>query len=78
MLIAAMAPYHPYIASMNKRREGNTIREYVRLNMHATFTPLVLSTTGGMGRAATFYRRLASMLAKKKRYLRLGTEYDAD
>ena len=34
---------------------------------HSTFTPLVLSTTGGMGRAATtFYRRLAAMLSEKR------------
>ena len=34
---------------------------------HATFTPLVLSTTGGMGRAATtFYKRLSSMVAEKR------------
>ena len=31
------------------------------------FTPLVLSTTGGMGRAATtFYKRLAAMLSEKR------------
>ena len=28
-----MVPYHPYIASMSKRRKGNTISEYVRLSM---------------------------------------------
>ena len=34
---------------------------------HSTFTPLVLSTTGGMGRAATtIYRRLAAMLSEKR------------
>ena len=34
---------------------------------HATFTPLVLSTTGGMGRAATtFFRRLTSKIAQKR------------
>ena len=34
---------------------------------HATFTPLVLSTMGGMGRAATtFYKRLSSMVAEKR------------
>ena len=38
---------------------------------HATFTPLVMSATGGMGRAATtFYRRLASMISEKR-----NTEY---
>ena len=43
----AMAHYHLYIASMSKRLEENTIREIE----HETFTPLVLSKTGGMGRA---------------------------
>ena len=45
----AMTRYHPYIASTSKRRK------YVREIEHATFTPLVLSTTGGMGRAATTF-----------------------
>ena len=34
---------------------------------HATFTPLVLSTIGGMGPAATmFYKTLTSMVAEKR------------
>ena len=34
---------------------------------HGSFTPLVFSTTGGMGKLAqTFYRRLASMLSEKR------------
>ena len=34
---------------------------------HAIFTPLVLSSTGGMGKAATvFYKRLASILNEKR------------
>ena len=34
---------------------------------HATFTPLVMSVTGGMGKAATtFYKRLASMISEKR------------
>jgi len=38
---------------------------------HATFMPLVMSATGGMGRAATtFYKRLASMISEKR-----NTEY---
>ena len=38
---------------------------------HATFTQLVILTTGGMGRAATtFYKRLASMISEKR-----DTEY---
>ena len=37
----------------------------------ATFTPLVMSTTGGMGRAATtLFKRLASVISEKK-----NTEY---
>ena len=36
---------------------------------HSSFTPLVFSATGGMGREATcFYKRLASMLAQKWDY----------
>ena len=39
----------------------------VREVEHATFTPLVLSSTGGMGKAITvFYKRLASMLSEKR------------
>ena len=39
----------------------------VREIEHGTFTPLVLSTTGGMGKAATtFYERLASFLSDKR------------
>ena len=44
-----------------KRRYNQRIRDVE----YSTFTPLVLSTTGGMGRAATtFYRRLAAMLSE--------------
>ena len=48
---------------MTKKREyGDRVRE-VEL---ASFTPLVFSTTGGMGKEATvFYRRLADLLAHK-------------
>ena len=36
---------------------------------HSSFTPLVFSATGGMGREATcFYKRLATMLAQKWDY----------
>ena len=34
---------------------------------HGVFTPLVLSSNGGMGKeATTFYKRLADMIAQKK------------
>ena len=46
-------------------------REYaqrVREVEHGVFTPLVLSTTGGMGReAAKFYKRLADGISRKER-----------
>ena len=52
---------------MAKKREyGQRVREVER----GVFTPLVLSTNGGMGKeAATFYRRLADMIAQKRQNL---------
>ena len=59
---------------MYRRHEQEKKRQYeqrVREVEHATFTPLVMSATGGMGRAATtFYKRLASMISEKR-----NTEY---
>ena len=48
-----------------KREYGQRIREVE----HGVFTPLVFSSTGGMGReAATFYKRLASMISQKQQH----------
>ena len=48
-----------------KREYGQRVREIER----GVFTPLVLSTTGGMGReATTFYKRLADMIASKRQH----------
>ena len=48
--------------SIKKRAYEQRIREVE----HASFTPLVLSATGGMARQATsFYKRLATLLATK-------------
>ena len=67
---SAQSNRHASLSSVYRKHEQEKRREYdqrVREIEHATFTPLVLSTTGGMGRAATtFYKRLASMLAEKK------------
>ena len=56
--------------SVYRRHEQEKKRQYeqrVREVQHSTFTPLVMSTTGGMGKAAaTFYKRLASMLSEKR------------
>ena len=49
--------------NLKKRAYDQRVREIE----HGTFTPLVLSLTGGMGAAATVcYKRLASMLAQKR------------
>ena len=56
------------IPSVYRRHELQKKREYgerVREVEQASFTPLVFSTTGGMGgEALTFYRRLADMLSR--------------
>ena len=55
----------PHIVIMKiwkKRHYEQRIREVE----HSSFTPLIFSTTGGLGPAASvFYKRLASMLAAK-------------
>ena len=66
---SAQSNCHGPLSSVYRKHEKEKSREYNQTVCeieHATFTPLVLSTTGGMGRAATFYRRLASMLAEKR------------
>ena len=58
------------LQSTYRRHEQEKKRQYaqrIREVEHSTFTPLVLSTTGGMGRATTtFYKRLAAMLSEKR------------
>ena len=67
---SAQSNRHGSLSSVYRKHEQEKRRHYdqrVREIEHATFTPLVLSTTGGMGRAATtFYKRLASMVAEKR------------
>ena len=46
------------LASVYRRHEQEKKRSYeqrIREVEHATFTPLVMLTTGGMGKAAIFY-----------------------
>ena len=56
--------------SVYKRHENEKRRNYeerVREVEHGSFTPLVFSATGGMGKAATvMYQRLASLLSVKR------------
>ena len=58
------------LASVYRRHKQEKKRQYeqhVQEVEHATFTPLVMSTTGGMGKTATtFYKRLASMISDKR------------
>ena len=55
----------------HKQEKRCHYEQRVREVEHASFTPLVMSTTGGMGRAATtFYKRLAAMISEKR-----GTDY---
>ena len=53
-----------------RRHEQTKKREYgerVREVEHGVFTPLVLSTTGGLGvEATTFYKRLADLISLKQ------------
>ena len=60
--VSVKIPVQEVAVTLTKRQYEQRVREVE----HATFTPLVMSTTGGMGRAATtFYRRLASMISEK-------------
>ena len=67
---SAQSNRHGPLSSVYRKHEQEKRRQYdqrVHEVEHATFTPLVLSTTGAMGRAATtFSRRLASMVAEKR------------
>ena len=70
----AQSNHRSPLASVYRRHEQEKKRHYeerVREVELATFTPFVMSTTGGMGRAATtFFKKLASMINEKK-----NTEY---
>ena len=57
-----LSTYYQRQESLKKRAYQQRIREIE----HASFTPLVLSATGGLANEATiFYKRLASCLAAK-------------
>ena len=58
------------ISAAYRKHESSKKREYaqrVRDIEHGVFTPLIFTTTGGMGReATTFYKRLADTIARKE------------
>ena len=50
----------------HEREKKRSYEQRVREIEHSSFTPLVMSTTGGMGKeATTFFKRLASLLSAK-------------
>ena len=67
---SAQSNRHGSLVYVYRRHELEKKRQYeqrVRDVEQATFTPLVMSTTGRMGKAATtFYKRLASMFSEKR------------
>ena len=67
---SAQSNHQASLSSIYRRHEMEKKRSYeqrIREVEHSTFTPLVLSSTGGMGKAATtFYKRLSSMLSEKR------------
>ena len=51
----------------SKLKRGNTRTKGRRDQVGSLYTPIVISTWGGMGKeAATFYKRLADMIASKR------------
>ncbi len=66
------------LSATYRKHEQEKRRHYNQRDVeHGSFTPLVLSTTGGMGRTATtFYKRLASMLSEKRYQLSSNLELD--
>ena len=51
---------------MHEREKKRAYDQRIREVEHSSFSPLIFSATGGMGREATcFYKHLASMLAHK-------------
>lgn len=66
----AASNYSASLQSSYRKHEAAKKREYNQRVLeveHGVFTPLVFTTTGGMGReATTFYKRLADMIAQKE------------
>ena len=73
MDVRVFNPYAPSnmnsISAAYKHHENTKRRAYgqrVQQTEHASFTPIVVSATGGLApEATTFYRRLASLVASK-------------
>ena len=56
----------PALLKANERTKRRSYEQRIIEVEHGSFTPLVFADTGGMSPAvSTFYKRLASMIAKK-------------
>ncbi len=68
--LSAQSNQQTSLTSTYRRHELEKKRQYEQRVCeveHSPFTPLVLSSTGGMGKAATtFFKRLSSMLSEKR------------
>ena len=49
----------------HERGKKRTYEQHIHEAEHSSFTPLVLSASGGMGTEATIFKRLATLLANK-------------
>ena len=65
----------PCTIAMKDRKKPYTIKGFRIVEVeHGTFTPIVLSTTGGMGREANmFFKKLADKLSRKS-----GQRYNSE
>ena len=53
---------------VNEKEKKKQYKERILQVKHGTFTPLVMSATGGMGRESRkFYARLSEVISKKKK-----------
>ena len=52
---------------LNEKEKKRLHNERIILIEHGTFTPLVMSATGGIGReSSTFYSRLSELISEKR------------
>ena len=51
----------------NEKEKNHLYNERIMQDKHGTFTPLVMSATGGMGRESSkFYSRLSELISEKR------------
>ena len=66
-MVLAIAPRIRNICTKARNEEKRSYNQRVQEVERDVFTPLVFSTSGGMGRECTvFYRRMADLLSRKR------------